>query len=354
MDFDNDGTQDIISGSYDPGDLYLFKGMGNGEYAKIEKILDENDIPLVHHPDEMTKYQAYKKEKKAGKKDSSEFVRDSEAATQWRVSSFGSWPATVDWDADGDLDMLIGTFSGQMFLRMNNGTRSEPKFAGEAIQVNAAEKPLKETGHAAPVVADWDGDGLWDLVVGSSDGSVGWYRNVGSEGAPDFIARQILVQRKATGKFLFQYVSDMEQTTPGVRAQICVTDYDLDGRLDLIVGDYKNVILTKKLSGEDQVKFDKLITKQQAFMDEITMMRQEFGEKYQEMNEDERKQAEEEIDAFGKQFDSKAFVAARKEYCVDSADDNQGEIVSNVWLYLRKDIDQKGEVVSLRSGNASE
>ena len=50
MDFDNNGTLDMISGSYDPGDIYLFRGLGNGEYAKRELLKDENDIPLVHHP----------------------------------------------------------------------------------------------------------------------------------------------------------------------------------------------------------------------------------------------------------------------------------------------------------------
>ena len=31
MDYDNDGILDFISGSYDPGDLYLFRGEGKGK-----------------------------------------------------------------------------------------------------------------------------------------------------------------------------------------------------------------------------------------------------------------------------------------------------------------------------------
>ena len=332
MDYDQDGIQDIISGSYDPGDIYLIRGQGDGKYAKVEKIFDENGVALVHHPIEMEKYQSYKTEKEAQKK--TDYVPDSDEATQLRIASFGSWPAAVDWDADGDLDMLIGTFSGQMFLRTNVGSRNEPKFNGDAIQVMASGKPLKETGHAAPVVVDWDGDGLWDLVVGSSDGSVGWYRNTGSSKSPEFASRQILVEPKATGKFQIQYVGDYEETSPGVRAQVCVTDYNQDGKLDLIVGDYKNVIKTKVLSDEDQSKFDALIHQEQKFMDQIVSMSQEFAQHYKEMNEAERKKAEDEIQAFVDQHDGEAITAEKKKYC-ETGDDGQGKIVSNVWLYLR-------------------
>ena len=150
MDYDNDGIQDIISGSHDPGDIYLIKGLGKGKYAKIENIVDESEVPLVHHPTEMARYKQYKDQKEEKN------VRDSEEATQWRLASFGSWPASVDWDADGDLDMLIGTFSGELFLRTNIGSRSQPVFSSESVQIEAKGEPLKESGHAAPVVADWD------------------------------------------------------------------------------------------------------------------------------------------------------------------------------------------------------
>ena len=57
MDYDNDGVLDMVSGSYDPGDLYLFRGLGNGEYAARETLVDEAGTPLVHHPQKFLKEQ---------------------------------------------------------------------------------------------------------------------------------------------------------------------------------------------------------------------------------------------------------------------------------------------------------
>ena len=331
MDYDNDGIQDIISGSYDPGDIYLFKGLGDGEYAEVQQILDENQTLLVHHPVELAKYLEYKKQKNAKQDDNEQPVRDSDEATQWRVASFGSWPAAVDWDADGDLDMLIGTFSGQMYLRTNIGNRSQPKFGGETQQIMVGGQPLKETGHAAPVVADWDNDGLWDLVVGSSDGSVGWYRNAGTAESPEFAARKMLVYPKAQGKFMFQYIASADQAQPGVRAQICVIDYNGDGHLDLLVGDYKDAKWIRELSDTEQSELDDLIAAEQAAMDKITAMRQEYAKLYKEMSDDERQEMETKMEAVSKELDWEANEEKKKEYYSKEA-----SIVSNVWLYLRK------------------
>ena len=52
----------------------------------------------------------------------------------------------------------------------------------------SGDKPLRVPGgeHANPVIADWDGDGRWDLVTGSAraSGGVYWFRNSGAKGVP--------------------------------------------------------------------------------------------------------------------------------------------------------------------------
>jgi len=219
VDYDGDGTLDMISGCYDPGFVYLFRGLGKGKYEKIATILDKNGDPVTHH---------LGPEKGEGGK-----------AAYNNPEKFGSWPALVDWDDDGDLDLLIGSFAGKVFLRANEGTRAKPLFAGTPVGLTSGKKTLAVNGHANPVAADWDGDGIWDLVVGASDGGVVWFRNAGTKKQPSFEEARALVEAKSKDKFLS--VKADEKPRPGVRAQICVADYDLDGKLDLILGDFAEV-----------------------------------------------------------------------------------------------------------------
>jgi hypothetical protein len=57
------------------------------------------------------------------------------------------------------------------------------------VKILAGKLPLdvQRSGHAAPFVGDFDGDGLPDLLVGQfTDGKLRIYRNVGTRGQPRF------------------------------------------------------------------------------------------------------------------------------------------------------------------------
>jgi len=58
------------------------------------------------------------------------------------------------------------------------------------VRIEAAGKPIDtEVGHSAPNVADWDGDGVNDLLVGQFGDGVLWiYRNEGTNAAPKLAA----------------------------------------------------------------------------------------------------------------------------------------------------------------------
>jgi hypothetical protein len=58
------------------------------------------------------------------------------------------------------------------------------------IRIEAAGKPIDtETGHAAPFVCDFDGDGVKDLLVGQFGSGILWiYRNEGTNSQPKLAA----------------------------------------------------------------------------------------------------------------------------------------------------------------------
>ena len=58
------------------------------------------------------------------------------------------------------------------------------------VRIEAAGKPIDTTeGHAHPLVADFDGDGVQDLLVGQFGGGVLWiYRNDGTNAQPKLAA----------------------------------------------------------------------------------------------------------------------------------------------------------------------
>lgn len=210
MDFDADGHDDLISGSYDPGEMYLFRGEGGGKFKARETLMDKSGKPILRKPDQ-----------------------------EHPVESFGSWPAMVDWDNDGDLDLIYGGFDGTLTLRVNEGSRALPVFSTSNTPVNAGGEPVKILeGHCTPVVVDWDGDGRWDLLSGGADGAVFWFRNVGEADRPEF-AKALAIVPKHEGNGYSEVLGAGEAPRPGIRSQIAVADWNGDGKPDLLLGDFQ-------------------------------------------------------------------------------------------------------------------
>jgi hypothetical protein len=162
-------------------------------------------------------------------------------AKKWAGVAGGKFPGelgvgavAVDWDGDGDLDLVLGSNSGNLYLRINEGTPGKPAYATESVQLTAVDgSPLRGAGgDAIPTIADWDGDGLFDILTGGSNGGVVWMRNVGKKGAPAFARAEVLIEPSGAS------TTTGEPAWPAQRTQVHVVDYDGDGVLDLLVGDH--------------------------------------------------------------------------------------------------------------------
>ncbi|MBW3542884.1 MAG: VCBS repeat-containing protein [Planctomycetes bacterium] len=195
MDFDADGDDDVLSGSF-PGALYLFRRNDDGAFAEGETL----------------KHQGGKE------------INTGSASTAF----------AVDWDSDGDLDLVTGNISGDVHLVSNTDSRTEPAYS-EPVQLDTGDILKNRGGDSGPVVADWDGDGRHDVLVGMGDGSVVWFRNAGTKEEPQRGPGEEIVPKSPFGFNLVNARPDKGEW--GARVKIHVVDFNGDGRVDLLLGD---------------------------------------------------------------------------------------------------------------------
>ncbi len=301
-DLDGDGTLDLISNSYDPGTCWVFRGLPDGDFAAGKELLDKSGVPVRSSPQQQQDYQ-----------------------------SFGSFYELVDWDNDGDLDILIGCFDGTLKLRINEGSPTDPQFATENIDVEVDGAPLRVKAHLCPVVADWDGDGRWDIVAGSDDGSVTWFHNIGSAETPQFEAGHVLVPA-FTGSGYGIFRKPGAPAKPGIRSQVEVVDWNGDGKLDLLVGDFCTAFQFRDgLSDQEWQEARELVAQREAVTRPVTeqleALRAEFQQRFpgDEVYSDEA----------AKEW-AVAYEAFRSGPEMKRMEENDESFVSNIRPYLAR------------------
>ena len=112
-------------------------------------------------------------------------------------------PNMEDFDRDGDLDLICGEFLDRLTWFENTGSRSEPVFAEGRFLENGGQLIQMDLEMIIPVSVDWDGDGDIDLIVGDEDGRVALIENTGKvrDHMPVFLHPEYLKQEADLVKF---------------------------------------------------------------------------------------------------------------------------------------------------------
>ena len=194
-------------------------------------------------------------------------------------------PVGFDWDGDGDVDLISGNTAGYVafFENLSGPGVAKPKFAGPRL-LQADGKTLRimaggngsiqgpaeaKWGYTTQSVADWDGDGLPDLLVNSILGKVVWYRNIGTRKEPKLAAAQPIEVEwqgsqpalawgwmKPQGKALLT----QWRTTP------VAVDWNQDGLMDLVMLDQEGYLAYFERAKSDGKLV--LLSPRRAFCDE--------------------------------------------------------------------------------------
>jgi hypothetical protein len=96
----------------------------------------------------------------------------------------------ADWNGDGKKDLLLGTEEGYVRFYPNRTSDTWPMFQ-DYTYVEAAGAPIY-LYRVNPYIFDLDLDGRRDLLCGANDGYVRFYRNVGTNSAPVLAAPETL------------------------------------------------------------------------------------------------------------------------------------------------------------------
>jgi hypothetical protein len=140
-------------------------------------------------------------------------------------------PTVVDYNGDGELDVLIGDRLGTVGVYLNPGKWKPGMELPLAQMISFGGTEKLGTG-VAPHVCDYNGDGLFDLLIGKANGRIAVALNIGTKTEPKFgpavdimgenlwgkdirIPASWTVDPGATRGNLYAYTSVQETAGPG-------------------------------------------------------------------------------------------------------------------------------------------
>lgn len=135
-------------------------------------------------------------------------------------------PAVADLDGDGDPDLLLGRADGQLNYYRNDASPGNP---ANFVFVTGNYEAIDVGLYSAPELYDLDQDGDFDLLVGDHRGRIYYYENVGTSTSASYI----LITDTMGGIKINDFTDD--PLSNGF-AKPRIVDVDGDGQPELLVG----------------------------------------------------------------------------------------------------------------------
>ncbi len=186
--------------------------VGLNSFPTLADIDNDNDYDLLLGRD-LSSFVYYKN---TGTSTSPIWTREFTTFSGVETTNYWKDPTFCDLDLDGDLDLIYGTDDGDLFFYQNNGTLTNPLFQYNSTYFNV----IKVNGSSTVSFADFDNDGDYDLLSGSTLDKMQYLRNEGTLSKPIFV--------KTTAPF--------SSLNPGFRCSPVFVDIDKDNDFDIVSG----------------------------------------------------------------------------------------------------------------------
>lgn len=195
-DLDDDGDLDLLVGLSGSGHVKYYPNSGTpatAQYVEAQAedwfdvglyaypylcdIDDDDDLDLLIGRDG-TGFHFYRN---IGTPAAWEWEAEHELFAGLAGSSYWNSPCLVDLTGDNKPDLVYGTSDGPLSYYRNTGTTTDPVWTEDPSLFGGI---IDVGGASSPFMYDFDADGDFDLVSGSQLGDIKYYRNVGTSTAP--------------------------------------------------------------------------------------------------------------------------------------------------------------------------